>query len=84
MEEWESLLITAESDETYLKVNLAQWWSECVEQTEEGLPQDQYSMTSSLRQKMIQQPETVLDDVVNQIKEIEVGHIYFTESPSVR
>ncbi|KAL5965767.1 hypothetical protein TSMEX_006502, partial [Taenia solium] len=80
VEEWESLLVTVESGEAYLKMSLAQWWSECVEQAEEDLPQGQYSMTSSLRQKMIQQPETVLDDIVNQIKELEKRRIQLETS----
>ncbi|KAH9285528.1 Nesprin-1 [Echinococcus granulosus] len=76
LEEWDSLLVTVESGETYLQVHLARWWSERVDRTEEELLQEQYSMTSSLRLKMTQQPETVLEDIVNQIKEIEKRRIH--------
>ncbi|VDM15794.1 unnamed protein product [Hydatigera taeniaeformis] len=80
IKEWESLLLIVESDETYLQVTLAHWWSEYVEQAEEHLPQDQCPMTLSLRLKMIQQPELVLEDVVNQIKEVEKRRIQLENS----
>lgn len=78
VEEWAELLAKLQSGETYVEVNLARWWSECVDHSQPGTAECSYSITPALRLKMTQQPEVVLEEIVDQIKEVEARSIPFT------
>ncbi|KAM7539973.1 hypothetical protein Aperf_G00000041104 [Anoplocephala perfoliata] len=74
-EEWTELLTKIQSGETYVEVNLARWWSEYVDHSQPETADSSHSITPTLRLKMIQQPEALLEEIVDQIKEVEIKEV---------
>lgn len=75
LKDWEELQASVESGEIYLRTNLTQWWNGYVDQTAEVSSQNLFPMTLDLELKMIQQPDNVIVEIINQIKAIEVGQV---------
>lgn len=80
VEEWLELQSKLQSGETYMQVNMPRWWHEYVDQSKPATADLSQHLTSPIRRKMTQQPDTVLEDILDQIKEVEVSIVIFLKS----
>nr|CDS27008.2 nesprin 1 [Hymenolepis microstoma] len=71
-EDWLELLAKLQSGESYMEINMPRWWEDYVDHSQsETTVENPQPLSASLRRKVAQQPEAVLEEIFSRIKEVE-------------
>ncbi|VDN97631.1 unnamed protein product [Rodentolepis nana] len=71
-EDWLELLAKLQSGESYMEINMPRWWEDYVDHFQpEATVEHPQPLSASLRRRVAQQPEAVLEEIFDQIKEVE-------------